>query len=261
MGKVYLKTKFDNGMQMEIPHSYNMANAMYGFREMGAEIVPYHLIDDIYDDVRREDIVLDYIDQCNQIFGKFGVTPHIPDYPDALKPFLGRKIWKDTIDSISRNEEKWSAGYFVKPIRSKAFTGKIIGSVADLIGCGNHSENYEVLVSEPLDICAEWRCFITYDELIDVRPYGMLMDKSRKSYLYHYDTEVLSAMMEAFVSWDERPKACSMDICVTKDGRTLLVELNDAYALGCYGLPSIYYAKLISARWSQLLDVKDEYHF
>lgn len=26
-------------MNMEIPHSYNMANAMYGFREMGAEII------------------------------------------------------------------------------------------------------------------------------------------------------------------------------------------------------------------------------
>ena len=48
---------------------------------------------------------------------------------------------------------------------------------------------------------------------------------------------------------------------MTKDGRTLLVELNDAYSLGCYGLPSVSYAKLISARWSQLLDVKDEYKF
>ena len=52
-----------------------------------------------------------------------------------------------------------------------------------------------------------------------------------------------------------------MDICVTKDNKTLLVELNDAYALGCYGLASIYYVKLISARWSQLTGVKDEYHF
>ena len=43
-------------------------------------------------------------------------------------------------------------------------------------------------------------------------------------------------MMEVFVKWDERPVACSMDICVTKDGKTLLVELNDSYALGCYGL-------------------------
>lgn len=97
MGNVYLKTRYDNGMKMEIPHSYNMANAMYGFREMGAEIIPYHLIDDIYEEVQREDIVLDYIDQCNQIFNKFGVMPHIPDYLDVLMPFLGRKIWKDTI--------------------------------------------------------------------------------------------------------------------------------------------------------------------
>lgn len=31
MGKVYLKTKFDNEMKIEIPHSVNIANAMYGF--------------------------------------------------------------------------------------------------------------------------------------------------------------------------------------------------------------------------------------
>ena len=40
MGKVWLKTKYDSGMQMEIPHSVNMATAMYGFRELGAEIIP-----------------------------------------------------------------------------------------------------------------------------------------------------------------------------------------------------------------------------
>lgn len=186
---------------------------MYGCREMGAEIIHYHLIDDIYEEVQREDIVLDYIDQCNQIFNKFGVMPHIPDYPDVLMPFLGRKIWKDTINSISRNEEKWSAGYFVKPTRSKAFTGKIIDSVADLVGCENHSEDYEVIVSEPLDICAEWRCFITYDELIDVGPNGMLMDKARKSYCYHYNTKVLLEMMEAFKTLSSEVRAYSKGKC------------------------------------------------
>lgn len=261
MGKVYLKTKYDNEMKMEIPHNDNIANAMYGFRTMAAEIIPYHLVDDIYDDFQREDIAIDYIDQCRVLFNKFGVNPYLPDYPEALQPFLGRKIWRDTINSISRDEGKWSAGYFVKPVRGKAFTGKIIASIRDLVGCGNHSEDYEVLVSEPLDIVAEWRCFITYDEIIDVRPYGMILDRERKSYLYHYDAKVLGAMLEAFVSWKDRPMACSMDICVTRDGRTLLVEFNDAYALGAYGLPDIYYAKMISARWSQLMGVKDEFHF
>ncbi len=261
MGRIWLKTRYDRGMNMEIPHSPNFANAMYGFRELGAEIIPYHTIDEIYEKVEREDIVLDYIDQCNAIFKKFGVIPYIPDYPNNMKKFLGRRIWKDTIDSISSNEEKWSAGYFVKPIRDKAFTGKIIASIGDLAGCGNCSENYEVLVSEPLDIQAEWRGFITYDELIDIRPYGMLLDRDRKSYLYHYNSDTLAQMMAAFCEWDGRPAACSMDICYTKEGRTLLVEFNDAYALGNYGLPSIAYAKLISARWAQLLDRKDEYHF
>ena len=53
MGKIYLKTKFDNEMKMEIPHSVNIANAMYGFRELGAEIICYHKIDEIYDRVTK----------------------------------------------------------------------------------------------------------------------------------------------------------------------------------------------------------------
>ena len=204
---------------------------------------------------------IDYIDQCNTIFAKFGVTPSIPDYPSVLKPFLGRDIWTDTIDSISSDKEKWSSGWFVKPKRNKAFTGKIISSISDLMGCGNHSENYEVICSDPIDIVAEWRGFILYDKLVDLRPYGLLLDKARDSWKYHYDEKVVDDMMNAFVTWKDRPFACSMDICVTRDGRTLLVEFNDAYSLGCYGLPSIYYAKLISARWSQLLDRPDEFNF
>ena len=117
------------------------------------------------------------------------------------------------------------------------------------------------IVSEPIDIKAEWRCFIFYDKIADARPYGSVSTLNYDGYLYHYDSEVLKKMMQAFINWDDRPLACSMDICVTKDGRTLLVELNDAYALGCYGLPAITYAKFISARWSQLLERHDEYHF
>ena len=261
MSKVWLKTRFDSGMNMEIPHSCNIANAMYGFRELGAEIIPYHTIDEIYDKVSREDIVLDYIDQSNEIFRKFGKEPHIQDYPDSMQRFLGRRVWYDTIDSISAQEEKWNAGYFVKPVRSKAFTGKIISSINDLIGCGNCHENYEVLVSEPLNIKAEWRCFILYDEIIDVRPYGMMLDPKRKSFLYHYDEKVLQEMLEVFRHMENRPAACSMDICVTEEGRTLLVEFNDAYSLGYYGLAPIWYAKLISARWSQIMEREDEYKF
>lgn len=254
---IYVKINKDN-----IPHNYNFANALYGFREMGAEIVSYYEIKDILANLKKEDIVLDYISQVQAVFDKFGRIYDMPNYPDVLKKYLKRKVWKDTINSISCNENKWSKGYFVKPIKDKAFTGKIISSIKDLVGCGSCYEDYEVLVSEPLDIRAEWRGFVYYDKLIDLRPYGAVFNND---YIYHnYDINIVKNIMNDFCTWKDRPNACSIDIAVVnKDDKeeTVLVECNDCYALGCYGLNSIMYAKMISARWSQIMGIKDEYKF
>lgn len=51
------------------------------------------------------------------------------------------------------------------------------------------------------------------------RPYGMLIDPERKSHLYHYDEKVLQDMLNEFKNIENRSSACSMDICVTEDGR------------------------------------------
>ena len=96
MGKVWVNFKHDKSMGTDIPRTVNIANAMYGFRELGAEIVPYHSVPEILDKVTRDDIVVDGIFQSEAIFKKFNVAdPHIPYYPTVLKEFLGRKIWTD----------------------------------------------------------------------------------------------------------------------------------------------------------------------
>ena len=41
-------------MNADIPRTVNSANAMYGFRELGAEIIPYHSISEIIDQVTEE---------------------------------------------------------------------------------------------------------------------------------------------------------------------------------------------------------------
>lgn len=254
-------------------HSHNIAHAVFGFRELGVEIVKYETIDEIYRLVTNEDIVLDYIDQCLTIFDKFGKHPELPNYPEVLKPFLGRKIWSDNINSINSNPDKW--GVFVKPVKEKAFTGRVINSPRDLVGCGSCYENYEVLCSNVIDIQKEWRGFIYYDELIDLRPYN-------GDWHYNYNSKVIDKAMEAFKTWEDRPVACSLDFAVieknteimkqteddlqhtvefTTTQSTIFLEANDAYALGNYGLNHIDYAKMISARWSQILDRPDEFHF
>lgn len=248
--KIYAKVR-NNGEY----HSLNIAHAVFGFREMGAEVVRYGVIDEIYDAVTADDLVLDYIDQVQTILGKFHVKPSCEDYPAELRPFMGRKIWTDHIDSINANPDKW--GVFVKPVRDKAFTGLVINSPRDLIGCGSCYENYEVICSEALDIKREWRGFMVYDELVDIRPY-------KGDYHYHYDAKVIDQVVEAFRTIPDRPMGCSIDFAVAvKDGReqTIFLEMNDGYALGNYGLNHLNYAKLISARWSQLLDRRDEFDF
>ena len=236
-------------------HSNNIYHAVSGFREMGAEIKKYHAIDEIYDDVTQEDIVLDYIEQTQTIMHKFGVKPICEDYPEKLRPFMGRKIWTDRINSINSHPEKW--GIFVKPVKDKAFTGLVVNGPKDLIGCGSCYEDYEVICSEIMNIKREWRGFIIYDELADIRPY-------KGDYHYHYDAEVVDNAVEAFRTISNRPMGCSLDFAVIeKDGKeqTIFLEMNDGYALGNYGLQNILYAKLISARWSQLLGRKDEFDF
>lgn len=79
--------------------SINIAHAVFGFRQMGAEIVEYENLDQIYGQATKDDLVLDYVFQSQEIFHKFGVTPDLPDYSPVLKPYLGRKIWKDTFAS------------------------------------------------------------------------------------------------------------------------------------------------------------------
>ena len=240
-----------------IPYNTNIANAVQGFYEMGAFIDSYDYEDfeDILHYITKDDIILDGIYQSRRVFNKFEVNAPDFDYPEEMQQFLGRKIWKDKISHIASDQSTW--GNFVKPVKDKAFTGRVINGLHDLVGCGSIHEDFEVICTEPLDIKAEYRCFIRYDNIIDIRPYGS--NEERYKFPYNYNT--VEEMLKAFKTWKDRPMGCSMDICVTSDNKTLLLEMNDGYALGCYGLNSIDYAKLISARWSQLLDRQDNFQF
>lgn len=277
--RVFYRIK--NIKDLTMPLNPNISNALDGALQLGLECIPYHNVKEIYDDYQKGDIVLDGILQVTYCFNKFGIQPQEFNYPEVLKEYLGRKIWKDTMDSISSDETKWSAGNFVKPVKEKVFTGKIISSIKDMQGCGSCYENFEVYVSEPLNILYECRGFVYYDKLIDLRPYHGDYKEMR-----HMDTELIECAMKDWLNWPERPMACSLDWGVVKrphkfvrykynENRepvkigefyedaydTLFIEGNLPYALGCYGLNPIDHIKMISAYTSQISNTKDELKF
>lgn len=238
----YIQSKAD------IPGGINFFNAYQGFSEMGLECVMFNDVEEL-DTSLRSDVVVGGLGVVQHALARFGVeAPHI-DYPAELESYLGRCVWTSTLQEIAERPDTWPV--FVKPVDEKRFTGLIIRDDRDLRHVVSGEIGGEVLCSNPVELLAEWRCFVRYGTVLDVRPYA-------GDWHVHYDAEVIDGMVRDYVS---APAGYAADIGVTGDGRTILVEVNDGYALGCYGLQHNLYAKLLSARWAELVGVPDECAF
>lgn len=84
------------------------------------------------------------------------------NYPQVLNKYLGRRIWKSTINEIANTPKVWPV--FIKSVEGKRLSSKIINSIHDLVGCGCCDDNYEVLCSDPVNfiagvesICQVWK--------------------------------------------------------------------------------------------------------
>lgn len=241
--KVYVQS-FPTG----IPHNYNFMNAWQGFREMGFEVITFSDNKELSTSVPN-DVIVGYVNTVRSRLFDFGITSPEMDYPEELKKYLGRKIWKTTMSRVNNDPECWPV--FVKPLEDKQFTGVVVRSTKDLIGCGICGADQDVYCSEIVDFVAEWRCFVRYGRILGVRPY-------KGDWKAHYDSAVIEKAVNEFVT---APNGYAIDFGLTRDGRALLIEVNDGYALGCYGLFYLDYAKLLSARWAELAGTEDECAF
>ena len=231
-----------------IPFDINFYNAWLGFKAMGVETVPYFNSHEI-DAVTREDIVVGGIGACQYVLKQFHITvPHI-NYPEALQPYMGRGVWNSTIGKVNCDVESWPV--FVKSVEDKQFTGVVVRSANDLSGFGIDGDDTPVLCSEPVHFIAEWRCFVRYGEVLDLRPY-----KGDWNVAPNFKT-----IQSAIDAYTDAPAGYGIDFGLTEDGKTLLVEVNDGYGLGCYGLHHALYAQLLSARWSELMGVDDPFGY
>ena len=228
------------------PWNEECATAQRGFTELGIECVPFSS-NDVLDQGRREDVVVGGLLVTGHALSMRGVKPPSIDYPKALYRFLGRRVWATTVGKIKAAD----LPLFVKPLEEKELPGTVARDMTDLGDYLARGEGYPVLCSEPVRFVSEKRFFIRYGELADVRHY-------RGDPSVQCDDAVVNDIIEAYAADPNEPAGCSIDLGVTDDGRTLLVEVNDGYALGCYGVDCVAYALLLAARWAELVGVEDE---
>lgn len=221
-----------------IPFDNFCSDASIGAREHGIENVKgFEDIKEIPFD--KHTIVITSVEESQEWLGR-----KVEVIDDSwAKEFKKREIKYMPINQI----EKYPC--FIKPSQDiKAFTGIIVTSLED---AQLFTQNYQkfVEVQEPIyDIESEYRVYVNKDR-------GVLGVK-------HYLGDPYMKLNENFVYdvWSSAKKnlkenSYSLDFGIKENGENFLIEVNDGWAIGNYGLTPYDYYSFIKARWLQLTGV------
>ena len=221
--------------------SHDVHDAWEGFQDLGEEVRPFSeaMLRNGVMGHARGDVICGWVRTVLLALDQLDVTPPTPlDYPAALVPWLHRRVDRATLASLCA----LTRPVFVKPAdQAKLFDGRIVHP-GDTI-TPRQSPDTPVWVSEVVDWRSEWRAYVSDGSVIGAFPY-------RGDWRLAPTWIELDAMVGA---WTDAPCCYALDIGVLADGRTALIEANDAWALGNYGLLPIIYARLLRQRWDQLV--------
>lgn len=232
-------------------YNVNAYVANDGFQTLGWETQKYFSIDEITDN-DPETLIVGGIGNVRKRLKQFGIDrpSNEIDYPKELEKYLGRNIWASTIEEIFDNNKNWNV--FIKPkTETKKFVGKVFKEYKDFIGLIDNDNPTEVWCSEIVNFRTEWRCFIRYGEILDIRQYKGLWDSK-------IDLAIVKNAVEDFIS---SPASYALDFGIDENNTMKLVEINDGHSLGTYGISGTNYAKFLSARWAELTKTKDYANF
>ena len=162
----------------------------------------------------------------------------LPYYPQELSEHLFRSIEERAIGDVQ-------AGEFFKPLEQdhKLFSPRVLDdSFESELLISRIPPETTVLTSPAVDFDSEFRVYVLNGEVLDICRYKGDPMKFPAT----------DAIREMVTKCSHYAAAFGLDVGVTSDGHTAVVELNDFCCLGNYGLRATDYARCIVARWSEV---------
>ena len=197
----------------------------------------------------RDALVVGEVHVVEAALKQLGIQPTQEQcYPEVLRSFLGRKVWASTMREVTAALLKGAMSeIFVKPRgRIKAFTGRMVDS-SDVGSLMHHSASMPVWCGEIVSFASEHRAFVIRSEVKCVQQYG---GDERVA-----DGEVIRDCVDRLTQSGTAASAYAIDFGVLRDGRTVLLEVNDGYSLGRYGCAPEVYVDVLGTRWAELVDL------
>lgn len=176
-------------------------------------------------------------------------------YPSVLRQYMGRRlIHMELMKALSWIKE--NGPMYIKPTVPKLFPVQYVqpDSVTSVAESFMHLEGTRCWMSEKLNFIAEYRCFVRHNKLQDIRHYSF---KSMKGIYQDFPIsemglKTIHRMIRDWRDYGPAPEAYVMDVGVTDQGNLVLIECNEAYAFGSYGLDSQIYAQMLLDRYQEI---------
>lgn len=133
---------------------------------------------------------------------------------------------------------------FIKPKEIKLFTGSVIDKMF-LSTLNPYPDDTVVLVYKPFDspIISEWRCYVYMNKIVDARNYSG-----------DFKTSINWNIVDNKVkNYNNFPIAYTVDIAVLENGDNVVVEFNDMWAIGNYGMDNTLYSRLLKDRYFEII--------
>lgn len=176
-----------------------------------------------------KDVIIGSVESTIEFFKSCEIkVPRYLGYPEELKKYLGRSIQSIKLKDIS-------IPTFIKPKNEvKLFTGCVVDSdysLKILKDFSNVTDETEVYSSDVINIVSEYRCFVREGELKGIKNYS-------GDFKLFPSIEIIEKMISDYTSSN---KCYTLDVGINSFGETILIEVNDLWALGSYGFdPSEY---------------------
>jgi hypothetical protein len=225
----------------KIPHTIDISSAFHGLEEMDAEItISDKWLNQDGEYFKQFDVCVSGVFDCRFALTKMGKRNFdIVCYPDDLTRFYGRKIEKYKLLDVVKNKMK---NKFIKPVFPKRFEAFVMSQDSQMLNIISLDEEELVYVSDIVKFESEWRVYVDENEIRVICNY-------KGDPCLFPNIDIISWMIKLY----NGPCCYALDVGIVGE-KTLLVEVNDFYSIGNYGLFPQKYVEMLIKRWKELVD-------
>ena len=233
---VYIQS--DN--ERKLPHHFDCACGLYGALDHGQDI-RLTTFEEVqsgkFDSLIKSNVFIGSVEFMKEVFSRIGkIDVRVPK--NSNRDFMSMTLGEAKILSKSKN-------IFIKPFDIKLFTGFVLDQMV-YSSITNIPDDTMLMVYDVFSspIKSEWRCYIGRDKVVDIRNYsGDMFTAPNKEYL----ESVIDSNKLKF------PMAYTIDIGILENGDNVVVEYNDMWAIGNYGIDNYEYFSLLKSRYFEIV--------